>query len=284
MKIPTNYKRKLRKIASDRGMEIDTLKETYEEIYNSDTVQEDPQFENDKAKHRYVFMCIKSQYQYRFKVKERSVIPVGLGGRYKTSNGWRANVFGIVRDEKGAALRRITLFGREYSRAFEDIKLFSKYDVKIGKFSNSPDYKADTRAKWEDSVHTGWDESDVIEKLNLKRFGVMEIVDYPSSKSDDYTDRTDWRRVQGLVSYRRTGEKSSGGKYYRYTVIDDECEERVNEDGDVINEQMTVWTVNRFWGISRMSLCDFVGYVDVDDDGLPTMNACLINVIKEGEQ
>lgn len=282
--IPEEYDKKLRKIATRRGMNIDDIRQDFLDFFNSDYVQNDPQFRNDEERYNYTSMAIQTQYQYRFPVEDYMVVPIGIGGRYKTSNGWRADIYAFVKEGGGTPLRRVSLMGKEYSKTLSDINLFSKYNVKLGKYQNSNDYKADTRARWEDPEHFGIEASDVIDRLGLKRYGVLEVTENPSKKSGDYIVSTDWRSVRGMISYAGSGDKKTGGKWHRYNVIDGECDERMSNDGKVINENMTAWSPKRFFGYPRLSLCDFLGTVKIDENGLPTMNCYLVNLIKEGRE
>lgn len=248
-------------------------------------VKDDKQFKDDDARYRYALMRVYREYIARAPVSPYTVVPIGAAGSRIEGDGKKSRIFAVIEGESG--LQQIVCRGKssELYRAFNP---FAKYTVKLGRFGGDEgDFIADDRAKFEGPERLTLSHEEILKK----KLGIRTVIIADTERSQDalshvrsdgFTDRTDWRHIQGniLRHWSRTDEDDPDIGSGTYTIADDSMWDEgptVTSDGKVLPPGFTVWVHPNHMIYNDNDVCDFYGPISISKKtGDPQMNAYLI--------
>jgi len=258
-------------------------------------VRGDPQFDTDLKLLDYASAILWSRYVSRMQVKNIDVIPVGSEGLRKTrTNKLMSAMYVVARQSNKSTLRRVSL-PQVVKDLYRKVNYLSehgayRYSVKLGTFGDdaNADFGADDRTIFENPIPVKLTPEAFREMFKIPIIKIRDAPRYPSKKtSTGYTIRTDWRCIRGIIAgenrFIRKKSELEGGVY---RIIDETTpiETEVLPDGKRIDPTLTVWVPPELMVYERESQCEFYGTVDVDKDGVATMNAFLIIPIRAVEK
>jgi len=237
MEIPENVLKRLEQVAERNELSIEDVKKEYEKKFNDDFIQKDPQFENDEQRHRYACGVFWSNYMTKPKVTPTTIMPIGVStiGKSKNSGLPWCSMFFL---DKAQKLRRCS-FNGDVAFKTKEISYWSLYkDVKLKSFSESNDYGADERAKFEDPNPIEIDKKSIIDKLKIPIVKLKDVNKHEAKKdSGGRYDALDWCAIRGFIKYESQTSYEDGeyGEYGRYSIAEGGMDGgTVSEDG-VIN-------------------------------------------------
>lgn len=287
MKIPDFAKNKIQDIRQRTGIALEEIMRDYKEVFNDPVTDaridtSGPHTVEDK--HKYTCMALWNSYIARPPAEGYTVVPIGHTSmrKAKSSGNVYSTIYALIKGDDG--IQRIVCNGSRVAEQYKQVSLFQQYEVKLGQFKGG-DYSADDRTKWTNPKRFMNPEK-IMSRLEIPKHTVHELRNYPSQqRSDGYTDRTDWRCVEGFVARKQTFQRKDGTKGGVYTISDESCwddEPQVNSQGDVIPPGLTCWTPPSLMVYEMNDVIRLYGSVNLQDNNEAQMNAYSIVPVHTG--
>lgn len=255
----------------------------YREIYEDDWVQSDPQFRTDEDRHAYAIRVLWVRIAAAPPAKDFVVVPFGYtDARYTKAGVLQSRIYVMILE--GDSYRKGVLICKgNQAKLYEDVELFAAYKIKASPGKGNVLW-ATNQTRFENPRPIGINPVQFMTKyVGIK---MVRIADTPKAltKTDDngFRDEFDLRGIVGIVLRFRTGERQDGTTWGVYTISDDSVgtDDVVDEQGNIIPAQFTVWTPKPLIKYDVESECLFVGTVQLDSDGEPFMNAISVVPIR----
>lgn len=277
--LPEFVKEKLKEMSQKTRLSLEDIVDEYAAIFNDDFIQNDPQFQNDEERHKYVLRALKIRLMTMPPVKKYTLIPVGYSDVRLTKKGQRmSTIFAVVVEQgKRPKLRRIVAMDK-YAEIFQEIELFAKYDVKLGE-NRYGDLIVDSRTRFNNPEFLDIEPLQLLQSLGIPVIRIADAAKHKSLRgSDGYLIETDWRGVKGIIARKVVGKRKDGTLFGLYVVGDDSIDisqESVRES--VVTQGFPVFAPPHQMKYSELSECYFFGTVDIDNrTNEPFMNCYLI--------
>lgn len=281
MEIPGEVMARMTTIQTSRKVPIEELKAAYIEIFNDDFIQGDPQFKTPEEKHRYAVMILWNQFINRPPAKSYDIVPIGFDGTREPRGGGTpyCNLYILLKGD--LKIRRIMCRG-VVSDIFNRINLFMLYSgVQLGQFAEGGDFIADERAKFKNASRLRGGPQALMARLRVKEVTVKEAAKFPSAarSSDGYIDRTDWRKIRGMIARANIFTRKDGTEGGVINLMDwgsmDEAPEE-DEQGRLQTKSITCWTDPAHMQFMENDLVDLYGTIEFSKkDGALTFNTLL---------
>lgn len=264
---------KIDQISQKTGLKREDLINEVNEVANDKHLADYPQDE----RLAYAVRIIHTRHISKEPTKEVSkFIPFGIRDKRKTANGWRAEIYALMREEGEAnwSKKEIICEG-VFSDMPASLQLFSLYEnVRVEdryySYGVLPSTKFDaTNAKPFE------DELEFLQKYcKFPRLTTLrELLTHRTKIGEDgYPERMDMYIVSGITKrYRKGIRKKDNSPYGIYEIADESLgmeEEQVIIEGKelIIPTRITVWTPLRFIKWERESELSFLGNVLIHPD------------------
>jgi hypothetical protein len=264
----------------------ETLFKEFDEYYNEDFVQKDPQFKSDDDRYKYVLEVLWVRYSSQPPTEDFLVIPFGITDIRIAQKVAMSRIYALVR-KKGEQNFSLGVIVNRGSQALlvDDVQLFYAYEVKLSKFTKEGNvFFSTSTTKFQDPKPLPKDPLELLHKL----VGIVDVkiveTPYKLSKTIDddrkFVDEFDLRGVSGIVLRYNTGKRPSGTDWAVYTIADDSVgEEKITPEGVIIPSQFTVWIPRRFLRFDVDSKIYCVGTIQLSSNKEPFMNAIYVHPI-----
>lgn len=283
IQFPEDIKKKLTKIAEDSKIDLETILKEYVDTFQSNDIQDNPNFEDDEERHGYVVSIMNTKYRRRPPLTTTSFIPLGIDGPRKTRKNEDMLTLIALVDFKN--LEEFLILG-EQVKSLNGITRGLEYQVGVWK-TKEGDFRLDDRSKFHDPVPPQKRIIELLRDVKIPKVSVAQAPDFPSDttevKNSDgslniYPVKTDWRRIRAKVEMKRSGIGDSGSHWYMVIVDDDSIpeEDLLDEDGNLSYSGLQCFTDKETYeAVGRYDLCDW--YVTLsngeDKEGNPNTTA-----------
>jgi len=258
----------------------------FNEYYNTDFVQTDPQFKSDDDRYKYVLEVLWVRYASQPPTTDVLVIPFGVTDIRVTAQGPISRIYAITR-KKGETKTQVSVIVNRGQQAslVDEVQLFYIYkSVKLSQFSSEGNLFFSTPiTKFEDPQPIPDDPISLLKKVGVIDVKISETP-YKLSRrigeDEKYVDEFDLRGITGIVVRYNTGKRPSGSDWAVYTISDDSvAEEQITPEGYIIPSQFTVWVPKRFLKFDIDSKIYCVGTISLSERKEPFMNAIYVHPI-----
>ena len=276
--IPSFVEEKLERLSRGLGEPIESLRDEYLKWY--ETVGREAEFINDEERHVYAIMTFWAKKVARPPTQEITFIPIGYTEERKTKSSGEpmCRVYGIYSVD-GKKWEKGILVGRgAEAKIWMEVELFTSFKIKVSMGKGGGLLWAVPETTFENGTPLNLDADgkiQLLKKIGLSIFKLSSVYSNISRVVDRYVDEWDLKGIYGVVINYRTGTRSDGSKWAWYVISDDSVDSKnnVDEEGNVIPTQMTVWIPSTMLRYGRLSYLFFYGTVQRDSTGMPFMNA-----------
>lgn len=271
MEIPDFVQEEFEEIKKEYNQPISDIRRQYKDIYNTDWIQEDDQFDSDKDRHSY---CIRRLWiDISAKGEEViSVIPFGYEEARTTQKGtWQSKIFTYAKLEGGWEKKTLVCQG-DLSALYESVDLFCGYKVKCN--NAGAILMATDNTEFEGSKPIPKEPKEfLIGKVGINKVTIADAINDRSRTDDNgYTDELDMRYLEGIILQKNNGERDDGSEWAYYRISDDSTvRQRTTKDGKVIPKNMMIWVPKTQQIFDEDSEVGLIGTITGDKE--PVMNA-----------
>lgn len=286
--LPEFVEAKLQELSNKLGLSYEDVKEEYMNIFTSDFIQKDPQFQSDEERHKYTLRALKIRLLTMPPVKKYTIIPVGYSDVRFTKKGQKiTTIFAIViQPGKKPKLKRIVALDR-YAEIYKDIELFAKYEVKLGE-NRYGDLVVDSRTRFDEPEYLEVEPVELMKSLGIPIVPIAQAAKNKSLRgADGYLIETDWRGIRGIIARRVVGKRKDGTSFGLYIVGDESIDIEMTEgaNGQQLVQGFPVFCPVHQMRYAELSECYFFGTIDIDNKtNEPFMNCYLIVPIHVAEE
>jgi hypothetical protein len=266
----------------------DRLLVEFDEFYNTDFVQTDPQFKTIDDRCKYVLEVLWVRYISQPPTEDVTVIPFGITDIRVTPQGAISRIYAITK-RKGEAKPSLSVIVNRgpQSTLVDEVQLFYIYpSVKLSRFSSEGNVFFSTSiTRFENPQLISEDPLTLLRRIGVVDVKLAEIPSKLSKTIDEehgYVDEFDLRGICGIVQRYNTGKRPSGSDWAVYTISDDSVDpntDKVSPSGIIIPSQLTVWIPKRFLKYDVDSKIYCVGTIRVSSSKEPFMNAIYVHPI-----
>jgi hypothetical protein len=283
----------LQKYAQVTGVDIDEIRELYENELKDPFYEKDDEYKDPNKKQRYALAVVKAKlHNYRPAVA-LDVMPIGIEPvRQMKKSGVNFVQLHAYVSRHGEEPKRavIAAYGDDNIEKARNVSLFVLYNnVKIV-FQNDR-YSIDTRTIFTNPTmipSLGSVESKIqfLEKHGVKLIdSISDLRKNLSTRESatNYIVRTDYRMFRGLVSRVTRGTTKTDNPFsvVEVTDINDTEYEQLDSEGNVIKSTVVAWCNDIFGDYQLGTEVVILGTVDLDKDKNPFINAINVLVTKE---
>ncbi|MCW1309284.1 MAG: hypothetical protein QXP04_01180 [Candidatus Nanoarchaeia archaeon] len=270
----------LNRISNITRLSIDTVRQCFEMIFNSDYVQKDPTFTSIEDRVYYSIGATQARLCAQPPTEEYLIVPFGITDIRITTKGEQSRIYALV---KGKGFEKFVpapiLCRGEKADLVNNIKLFYAYKTRLAKFFENV-YMATSQTTLENSEIVNADPIQVIiTHTGAKMITLAQAPLMPSRKIGGYVDELDLRIIRCYIVRWNTGKRQSGTDWAVYTVTDGTVENvGTTPDGKIIPPTMTVWVPKLFLRYDVESEVYVVGTISFAENE-PFMNAIYVHPI-----
>ena len=283
MTYPENVEEVFKRIIDTLQVPREEVVQRYDQVFNSDFIQNDATFKSDQDKHDYAANVIWVKFASRPKTEECVVVPFGTSDirEKKSSKKLYSKIYALIKPKTST---------REWKKCpimCSDRKadLVTKVNFLHGYVTKLGPGKDLFFATEETEFVGGQSYAAKPYDFYIKDVGVKQItqseVPYNLSKlkpGTKYVDEMDLKMVKAVICRHNQGVREDSSEWGVYTICDGTVKEDVTtSDGKLLQTEMTAWTPSHLMVFENESECYFIGTLYLNEDEEAQMQ--VINII-----